>query len=54
VLIHSSPLWIILVVLLIVMVIGAIPAWPYSIDWGYAPSGMMVLVLFLVLLILFL
>ena len=29
----------ILIVLLIIILIGALPAWPYSGGWGYYPSG---------------
>jgi hypothetical protein len=29
----------ILIVLLILMLIGALPTWPYSSRWGYYPSG---------------
>jgi hypothetical protein len=29
----------ILVVLLIIILIGALPTWPYSTGWGYYPSG---------------
>jgi hypothetical protein len=29
----------ILLILLILLVIGAIPSWPHSRSWGYAPSG---------------
>ncbi|MCY2960209.1 MAG: DUF3309 family protein [Planctomycetota bacterium] len=28
-----------LIVLLVLLVIGALPAWPHSHSWGYAPSG---------------
>jgi hypothetical protein len=28
-----------LVILLIILLIGALPAWPYSTGWGYYPSG---------------
>ncbi|HKP22761.1 MAG TPA: DUF3309 family protein [Dongiaceae bacterium] len=31
----------ILLVLLILLLIGAVPAWPYSRSWGYAPSGLL-------------
>jgi Protein of unknown function (DUF3309) len=31
----------ILLVILIIIVIGAIPAWPYSRGWGYGPSGIL-------------
>jgi hypothetical protein len=29
----------ILIILLIIILIGALPAWPYSTGWGYYPSG---------------
>ncbi|MBV9345695.1 MAG: DUF3309 domain-containing protein [Gammaproteobacteria bacterium] len=29
----------ILVIVLILLLIGALPAWPYSTGWGYYPSG---------------
>jgi len=43
----------ILIILLILLLIGALPAWPYSRRWGYFPSGGLGLLL-LILLILFL
>jgi hypothetical protein len=43
----------ILVILLILFLVGALPAWPHSRSWGYAPSGVLGTVL-IVLLILFL
>ena len=44
--------WILLIIL-VLLVLGAIPTWPYSRDWGYYPSGMLG-VLLLVLLVLIL
>ena len=41
----------ILIVVLVLLVLGAIPAWPYSRQWGYFPSGLLGVAL-LVLLIL--
>ncbi len=41
----------ILLIILVLMLIGAIPSWPYSKGWGYGPSGGLGLVL-LVLLVL--
>jgi Protein of unknown function (DUF3309) len=35
----------ILVVLLVLLLLGALPAWPYSRAWGYYPSGGLGLVL---------
>jgi Protein of unknown function (DUF3309) len=43
----------ILIILLILILIGALPTWPYSSGWGYYPSGGAGLVL-LILIILFL
>lgn len=46
-------LYTILIVVLILLLIGAIPTWPYSAGWGYGPSGVLGTVL-IILLILFL
>ena len=43
----------ILLVILILLLIGAIPSWPHSRQWGYAPSGLLGTI-FLIVLILFL
>ena len=40
-----------LLVLLVVLVIGALPTWPYSTGWGYYPSGGLGLVVVVVLLL---
>jgi hypothetical protein len=43
----------ILLVILILLLIGALPAWPYSAGWGYYPSsglGLIVLVLLVLVL----
>ena len=44
----------ILLIVVVLMLIGAIPTWPYSRTWGYGPSGGLgvVLVILLVLLLL--
>lgn len=44
---------VILLVLLILLIMGTIPAWPHSSSWGYGPSGALGLIL-VILLILFL
>lgn len=43
----------ILLVILVLMVLGALPTWPHSRNWGYAPSGGLGLIL-AILLVLFL
>jgi hypothetical protein len=43
----------ILLILLVLLLIGALPSWPYSRSWGYYPSGGLGLIL-VILLILFL
>jgi hypothetical protein len=42
----------ILIVLVVLMMLGAIPAWPHSRSWGYGPSGGMGLVLLIVVVLL--
>jgi hypothetical protein len=42
----------ILLIILIVLLLGAIPAWPYSRGWGYYPSGGIGLILIIVLILL--
>lgn len=43
----------ILLIILILLVIGALPTWPYSGGWGYGPSGIGgVLVVILIILLL--
>jgi len=42
----------ILLVVLILMLLGALPAWPYSRSWGYYPSGGLGLVVVVVLVLL--
>jgi hypothetical protein len=41
----------ILFLILILLLIGALPTWPYSAGWGYYPSGGLGLILLIVLLI---
>lgn len=40
-----------LFVVLILLLFGALPAWPYSHDWGYYPSGGLGLVLLILLVL---
>jgi hypothetical protein len=42
----------ILLIILILVLIGAIPSWPYSRGWGYGPSGIVGVVLVIVLVLL--
>lgn len=42
----------ILLIVLILLLIGALPAWPYSRGWGYYPSGGAGLVLLVILILL--
>jgi hypothetical protein len=42
----------ILLVLVVLMLVGAIPAWPHSRNWGYGPSGGLGLVLLIVVILL--
>jgi hypothetical protein len=42
----------ILLIVLIVLLIGALPAWPHSRNWGYAPTGGLGLVIVIILVLL--
>jgi hypothetical protein len=42
----------IVLIVLVLILIGAIPAWPHSKNWGYAPSGGIGLVVLIVLVLL--
>lgn len=42
----------ILLILLILLLVGALPSWPYSSRWGYGPSGGLGLLLLVVILLL--
>ena len=44
----------ILLIILVLMLIGAIPAWPHSRGWGYGPSGGLGLVVVILLILLLL
>ncbi|HUL18122.1 MAG TPA: DUF3309 family protein [Steroidobacteraceae bacterium] len=45
------PLRTLLIVVLVLLVIGLLPAWPYSTGWGYYPSGGIALILLVLLLL---
>jgi len=42
----------ILLVILVLMLLGVIPAWPHSRNWGYAPSGVLGVVLIILVVLL--
>ncbi len=44
----------ILLIVLVLLVLGALPTWPYSQGWGYYPSGGLGLVLLIILVLLLL
>ena len=44
----------VLVILLVLFLIGALPVYPYSRDWGYYPSGILAVVMAVVALMLLL
>jgi hypothetical protein len=47
-------MYLILVILLILLLIGALPAWPHSSGWGYYPSGGLGLLLLIILIVMLL
>lgn len=44
----------IILIILILLLLGALPTWPYSTGWGYYPSGGLGLVLLIVLILILL
>jgi Protein of unknown function (DUF3309) len=44
----------VLLIILLLLVLGALPTWPYSAGWGYYPSGGLSLVLIILLILLLL
>jgi len=41
----------ILILILLILLLGALPTWPYSTGWGYYPSGGLGLILLIVLIL---
>ena len=41
----------ILIIVLILLLVGALPAWPYSSGWGYGPGGMLGLLLIILVVL---
>ena len=40
-----------LLIILVLLLIGVVPVWPYSRSWGYGPSGIFVLLLVILLIV---
>ena len=43
----------VLIIILFMLVLGALPSWPYSTGWGYYPSGGLFLIVIIVLVVYF-
>ncbi len=46
------PIGTIILIIVILLLIGAVPAWPHSRGWGYGPSGLLGVVLVILLIML--
>lgn len=42
----------ILIIILVLLLLGAIPSWPHSREWGYGPSGLLGIILVIVVILL--
>jgi hypothetical protein len=40
-----------LIVIIVLILIGALPTWPYSAGWGYFPSGTLGLILIIIIVL---
>lgn len=41
----------ILIIILILILLGAVPTWPYSRGWGYGPSGILGVILIIIIIL---
>ena len=41
-----------ILIILLLLIVGALPAWPYSAGWGYYPSGIGIVILVIVAVLL--
>ncbi|HHZ07953.1 MAG TPA: DUF3309 domain-containing protein [Rhizobiales bacterium] len=41
----------VLIIILVLILLGAVPAWPYSRGWGYGPSGIVGIILVILLIL---
>ncbi|MGN6464728.1 MAG: DUF3309 family protein [Rhizobiaceae bacterium] len=41
----------ILIIILILILLGAVPSWPYSRGWGYGPSGIVGVILVIIIIL---
>lgn len=48
---HTDRMLTIVIVVLVLMLLGVIPAWPHSRSWGYAPSGGFTLVVVILIVL---
>lgn len=48
-----SPIALILIIVLVLLALGAAPVWPHAAGWGYYPSGTLLLVVVIVLVLMF-
>ncbi len=48
----NSTARIVLIVILVILLLGLLPAWPYSAGWGYYPSGGIGLLLLIIIILL--
>jgi hypothetical protein len=51
---RRAKMGLVLLIILILLLIGAVPSWPYSRSWGYWPSGGVGVILVIVLILLLL
>ena len=43
--------WTILIVILVLLLVGALPTWKHSLDWGFAPSGSLTVILLILVVL---
>jgi hypothetical protein len=48
----EAPMGLILLILVVLLLLGALPTWPYSRGWGYRPSGLLGIIIVIVVVLL--
>ncbi len=48
---RQTGMGLILLIIIVLLLIGSVPAWPYSRGWGYYPSGGLGLILIIIIIV---
>jgi hypothetical protein len=49
---EGGPMGLVLLIILVLLLVGAVPRWNYSREWGYMPSGLLGIIVIVVVILL--